>query len=498
MIDKIKNLNAKMRQIKFSSKKLYIIALFVFIISLIPLLAISFFNFPSADDFTYTANVHNALITDGLIGLISVVLENVKEYYFSWQGTFSAIALMSLQPSVFSVSLYFITTFILLGFLIWGTFSLCKTICCEYFHLNKYYYKIVAILILTLCIQRVPSLVEGFYWWNGGIYYTFFFSLTLFQISHILKYFKNGKRKNYIFALILTALLGGSNLVTASNQVIILTILIIALFIKKHPKKIPMLGIGIILYITTALNMLAPGNAIRQAANDKSDLITSITDSVVTFTQNIGTWWNFYTIVYVVAIILILYKSYEKLNVSFKHPFIVSIFIFGILSALYTPSLYATSSPGPGRLLNIVYYFNIWGFIILAYYWVGYFRNKFVINKKLKQNETIFTKKLYENGWPLLAGFCLVNIMLLIGYQDNLSSYNTFKSLVNKEASTYRTEMLKRYEVYENDDIEVVKLKPLSVKPKALFFGDVTSNPKNGINIDMSKYFNKKSIYVIE
>ena len=129
MIDKIKNLNAKMSQIKLSFKKLYIIALFVFIISLIPLLAISFFNFPSADDFTYTANVHNALITDGLIGLISAVLENVKEYYFSWQGTFSAIALMSLQPSVFSVSFYFITTFILLGFLIWGTFSLCKTIC---------------------------------------------------------------------------------------------------------------------------------------------------------------------------------------------------------------------------------------------------------------------------------------------------------------------------------------------------------------------------------
>lgn len=498
MIDKIKSLNTKMNQIKLSPKKLYIIALVVFIISLIPLLVISFFNFPSADDFGYADSIHNALINHDLLGVVMAVLENVKEFYFTWQGTFSAIAIMSLQPGIVSPSFYFITTFILLGFLIWGTFHLCKTVCYEYLKLDKYYYKIIAILILTLCIQGLPSAAEGFYWWNGGIYYTFFFSLTLFQISHILKYLKNGKLKNYVLALILTALLGGSNLVTASNQVIILTILIIALFIKKHPKKIPMLGIGIVLYITTALNMLAPGNAVRQAANYKSDLVTAITDSIIAFTQNIGLWWNFYTIVYIIAIILILYKSYEKLNFSFKHPFIVSIFIFGILSALYTPSLYATSSTGAGRLLNIIYYIHIWSFIVLVYYWIGYFRNKIIINKQLKQNELRITKKIYENGVPLFVGFVLVNMMWLVGYQDNLSTYSAFKSLISGEASVYREEMSERYKLYEDENVKVVKLKSLSVKPKNLFVSDVTNNPNNWLNSDVSKYFNKKEVYIVE
>ena len=276
MVKKMTDFWLKLKQVKLSAKKLYIIALLVFIISLIPMLIISFFNFPSADDFSYTVDIHKAWVNDGIIGYILAVFDNVKDFYFTWQGTFSAITLMSLQPGVFDTGLYFITTFILLGILIWGTFNLCKTICCDYLNLGKYHYKIIAILILTLCIQALPSLVEGFYWWNGGIYYTLFFSLTLFQISHILKYFKYGKRCNFVFAIILTALLGGSNLVTASNQVIVLTILAIILFIKKHPKKIPFLALTVVMYITAAINMLAPGNEIRQAANDKSDLITAI------------------------------------------------------------------------------------------------------------------------------------------------------------------------------------------------------------------------------
>ncbi len=492
MSEKLKNLF----NTKISSKTLYKIALVLFIITLIPMLVISFYNFPSADDYGYAVNIHNAWMNGDILGMIGAVFNTVLYFYFNWQGTFTAISIMSLQPSIFGVEFYFISTFVLLGFFIWGTFTLCKTVCNDFLQLDKYIYKIIAILISTICIQRIPSLVEGFYWWNGSIYYTFFFSLTLFQISHILKYFKYGKKKNYIAAILLTFMLGGSNLVTASNQVIVMTILLIGLFIKKHPKRFPMLGINLVLYITAALNMLAPGNALRQAANNKSDLITAIIDSVEAFTQNITTWWDIYTVFYVLAIILLLYKSYEKTNFSFKYPFLVTIFIFGILSALYTPPLYAMSSTGPGRLLNIVYYIHIWGLIILMYYWIGYFRTKIISNKSMKQADKIFVKKIYENCFIFLIGFGLINLMLIIGYRGNLSSYITFKSLVNGEAATYKKDMLERYDLYENPDTDVVKAKPLSVRPRALYFQDITPDKHNWINKDISKYFHKKYIYI--
>lgn len=494
MLNSIKTMTQK----KISAKILFRIALCLFIVSLLPLLVISFYNFPSADDFSFTIDIYKSLNSNGLAGLIVALFNNIKHFYFNWQGTFTAIAIMSLQPSLFDVNLYFITTFVLLGFFIWGTFSLCKTICCDYLHLDKYYYKIIAILISTICIQGLPSLVQGFYWWNGAIYYTFFFSLSLLQISNILKYLKYDKRKNFVLAFVLTFLVAGSNFVTVSNQVIMMTMFMIFLFVKKHPKRYQMLGIAILLYVVAAFNLLAPGNSVRQSLNANMGFFPAIIASIKAFTTNVGSWCNFYTLVYIVAVVLLLYKSYEKINFSFKYPFAVTIMICGVLSALYMPPLYAMSNIGAGRLVNIIYYSYIWGFIILIYYWVGYFRNTLFVNKQQLKLEKTLISTLFNKSFILLCLFLLANVMWVIGYRNNISSYTAFKSLMTGEASTYKKEMLERYDLYQDKDIKVVKLKPLTVKPKALFSSDVTTNPDYWVNDAVRQYFDKKKVYIVE
>lgn len=234
---------------KISVKNVYIFALVLFFLSLVPLVVISFYNFPVGDDFDYAIRTHNGLINGGFIGLLAGIFETIKFFYFNWQGTFSAIMIMSLQPAIFNVNLYFLSTIILLGTFILGTFSLCKTICMHYLKLNKYYYKIIAILICTISIQNIPSLVQGFYWWNGSIYYTFFFSLMLFQVSNLLKYFKYDKFKYFIITLILTMIIAGGNFVLVSNEIIVMTLLTIYLFVKKNKSKTKILGLTLVLYI---------------------------------------------------------------------------------------------------------------------------------------------------------------------------------------------------------------------------------------------------------
>lgn len=494
MVDKIK----KLFNTKISSKNLYRIALCAFIVSLIPLVVIAFYNFPSADDYSFTIDIYKALNSDGLLGFIKAIFDNVKHFYFNWQGTFTAITIMSMQPSLFGVEWYFLTTFILLGFFIWGTFYLCKVICNDYLKLDKYYYKIIAILILTVCIQGLPSLVQGFYWWNGAIYYTLFFSFSLFQIGHILKYLKYGKRKNYILALILTFMVAGSNYVTVSNQVIMMSILLIYLFVKKHPKRYQMLGLLGVLYITAGFNMLAPGNSVRQSQNTNMGLFSAIFTSIEAFTGNVVGWCNFYNLAYILAVVLLLSKSYEKVNISFKHPFAITILICGILSALYIAPLYAMSNTGAGRLLNIIYYSYIWGFIILIYYWVGYFRSVLFTDKKLKKVENDFSTILFNKGNVFLGMFVLVNVMWIFGYHDNVSSYVAFRSIKNGEAAQYKTEMNERYDLYLDKDVDVVKVKPLTVRPKAIFSSDITVNPDYWVNDAVRQYFGKKKVYVEE
>ena len=67
-------------------------AVVIYLISLLPILTLSFYCHPSADDFNYGVKTHLAVMRgQGICGIIQAALETVCENYTSWQGTFSAI-----------------------------------------------------------------------------------------------------------------------------------------------------------------------------------------------------------------------------------------------------------------------------------------------------------------------------------------------------------------------------------------------------------------------
>ena len=84
-------------------------------LSLIPILYAGFFAHPIGDDFNFSYRVHHALLSGN--SLLEAVVDTVSTTYNKWQGTFSAIVLFSLQPGGFSSSSYYLTTFIMIGFL---------------------------------------------------------------------------------------------------------------------------------------------------------------------------------------------------------------------------------------------------------------------------------------------------------------------------------------------------------------------------------------------
>ena len=90
----------------------------VFLLSLLPLLVIGMYNHPAGDDFAYGLNAHLAWESShSLWAAIKAAAATVKSYYTSWQGTYSSIFLMSLQPAVISERLYALTTPLMLGML---------------------------------------------------------------------------------------------------------------------------------------------------------------------------------------------------------------------------------------------------------------------------------------------------------------------------------------------------------------------------------------------
>ena len=75
----------------------------LFLVSLIPLLRLSFCSHPAGDDYAYGLQAHLAWeSTHSLFQTVKAALDTVAGYYTTWQGTYASIFLMALQPAVFS------------------------------------------------------------------------------------------------------------------------------------------------------------------------------------------------------------------------------------------------------------------------------------------------------------------------------------------------------------------------------------------------------------
>ncbi len=197
------------------------------VVVLIPMLLVAVYSRPFADDFGYSAATHQAWeSTHSLIAVLGAMCGEVAEVYHSWQGSFSALALFSLQPSIFGSRLYGLSTVILVGMFLWGNWCFWKKIFgvrSEENSIIKLEVKktsgledsgrrSVAVIVLAavgiLCTQVLPHAFQGFYWWNGASYYTLFYSLMLIQWGMLLE------RKRVVLPCILGFFLGGGNLVS--------------------------------------------------------------------------------------------------------------------------------------------------------------------------------------------------------------------------------------------------------------------------------------------
>ena len=92
---------------KITKKNIFYIILICFILSVIPLYVIGMFAHPSVDDYYYgteTVQVWNE--THSIASVVKCSFDEMINTYNIWQGNFSAIFLMRLQPGIFGEQYY--------------------------------------------------------------------------------------------------------------------------------------------------------------------------------------------------------------------------------------------------------------------------------------------------------------------------------------------------------------------------------------------------------
>ena len=347
----------------------YILVIVAVLVSLAPLVWICRYNCPSADDFSYAIDTYHVWNkTHSVWALLKAAVETSVRFWNEWQGLYISAFLLSLQPAIFGSSWYGLTGVIML-FLIMGS-----TVFFSIYTLRHLFKRsllesaAVGFLLSFLIIQYMPSCVEGLYWFNGAVNYSFFYAVMLLFICSLIEFQRKGSLKKAIILFVVCMmgafLLEGGNHVTALMGVVFTLATLIACYRKDKIKTLGNVVILLAAILFLYLNISSPGTAIRQSAIEASIERMGIVEAVFMATaeamKNVNEWLGFKEIAVGIILIPIFFPltAYirEQLKFEFRYPLAVIIGSVAWLAIMYCPPFYAMSSAGQGRLINVVYY----------------------------------------------------------------------------------------------------------------------------------------------
>lgn len=477
----------------------------LFILSLLPLLVIAVYNHPSADDFSFGSyTVDTWRETGSLAKTMQVAKEGTQQFYNSWQGSFAAVFLMMLHPAIFNETLYILVPIVLLLGLVGATMLLLKIILMDYLRADRHSYLIIAALVSFLTIQFIVSPVEGIYWYNGAMYYTGFYILTLLLFSLLLLAMRTDKRYlQVLYTLIMVPLgvmIGGSNFVVALTASVIMALFFLYRLCFMRGKWLIPLAALVALGGALLISVTAPGNAIRQENFQAMNPILAILMSF---------WYGIRFTIYFVplpiyfafgCIASLIYKTARASEFRFRCPGGVTALLYGVYASTYTPNLYAMSSFGPARVLNVNYYTFLLFVLFTIIYWCGWIARRLSdtpVNRKSGKKKLLQKKeKPMEPGMiGLLVACFVVGCLLVSSVNSNaMASISALNSLITGEAKTYHQEYLARLALYEDPTLPAVEVSAFTQKPHVLYFDDITTDPADWRNVAVSGYYGKDSV----
>ena len=249
---------------KLAKWKPYIF-LAVLLASLVPLVWLGRYNYPTGDDYYYGTEAHLVWQQTGSIPqAISAACAGVAKSYQIWQGTYSALFLMYLAPNAFSNTAYHLVTFVILLLLCGSIFYLLRPLVCHFLPGICGEWITISSVFSFLCIQTVAFQSDSFYWYNGSMYYTGFFAVTLFFLGTLLRYLYNGKKILMLPLLLFAIFLGGGNYVSLLPCMLFVVTVTFLLLLQRN-KKTYVCGItSAVLLLSFAVSAMAPGNQVRQ------------------------------------------------------------------------------------------------------------------------------------------------------------------------------------------------------------------------------------------
>lgn len=480
------------KRLSISYRVIMLIMLCALIAALAPMLIAAQYDAASADDLSFGARAHLAYANTGsALAAIAAAAEEARIAYSTWQGSFSAIFLMALQPGVFAEGLYAATPWIMLISLTGGVFLICRAVLTGLMTLARECAYIAASLILILCTQLLPSPVQGFYWYNGAVYYTFFFGVTLAASALGGCLVRRGGSWRGALLTLLCAFIGGGNYVTALAAAIVCASALLLGIILRDRRCLRFIAPLAALLAALIISAAAPGNAVRQAdyANTPGAL-GAVALSFIYGARYCAEWMSLPLAASLIFLAPLITRAARRSRFAFRFPALVSAWSFCLLSAMFCPPLYAMNNVGDMRLTNIIFFAYVILCVFNLTYWTGWLVRR---RGDMAADSPRAGAAVTALTAALVAGCCLISMR---GGQC-FTSVSALSSLRSGEAAAYRAECEARWEILNDGVAADVQLPPLVTRPYILYYDDITGNADDWRNLAAARFYNKSSVVLI-
>ena len=326
-----------MKSGKFATKVSVFLVL-LFIAGLIPVALISRYDYPCADDFGFSAYSHIAwLESRSVFAVLGGAVRTVIERWSGWQGTFSSIFVMALQPGIWGERFYGLVPWIMIGAMSSSTLYFLHVVLRKTVRTGRSIFLCISMLYLTFALECMIDKTQAFFWFNGAAHYMIPHSVALvlagMLIRHLTErpsasgrpYFRSGLKRAVRFLLICLAsvFVGGSNYITALIiAVLFLAAFVLLLFFRKK-KEAGLLAVPMALFFAAFfLNVLAPGNSVRQAEMlNRPGVVKSILLSFYYCVEYITELWFDWTwLLFVLALLPFILEAAKTAAGRFSFP----------------------------------------------------------------------------------------------------------------------------------------------------------------------------------
>lgn len=478
----------------------------VFLLSILPMLALGFYNHPAMDDFNYSVRIKEAIrASEGLERIPAVLWAAVMravDNWGRWQGTYAFSFICALRPSAFSEKLTFLQTFILMGLLVGSVFYSCRVLMHKILGMSKQTADVTASGVLFLCVHYVPIGMEAFYWYCGSIGYTGLFSVLIIFCTMLIwsaheRKISGKKLFLYLFFCVVTA---GGMYPNALFGFVFLFLMCLDAFVgKEYSKKYKIQYAGMFVWYAAAfaLNVLAPGNTKRQMSFVPRTPMEAVYKSYTKALTYLRESTNVIIILAILALFLFMLYQTKHAKWDFRCPLMFTAVTYSLYVVLWVPGIYAVRFISGGRYYNIIFYTLIFFYASNAIYYAGWLRRKYEACGEEIQ-------KLLKRAAPLLRGSAVIAGVLLcllrLDVVKNLEEINgatALKSLVYGEAAQYHKEIKAREVLYNDPEIRHIMVDEVNFRPQLLYFGTLTSDHKDYQNYVIRQYYDKDYMALI-